>query len=521
MFAPLRVALFRTFWTATMVSNFGWVIQSVAAGWLMTVLAGTPDMVALVQVAVQAPLLCFSLLAGVAADLFDRRRILLVAQSIMLVAGALLSLLTFYDLIAPWSLLLFTFVLGAGTALQGPAYQSLVRELVPGPDLPQAVLLNGVSFNLARSLGPALGGLIIAVSSVGAAFLVNVISYLPLITALAFWRRAPQTDDLPRERMGSAALTGLRYASETRSIRYTLVRVVVFSLAASAAMPLLPLVARDTLGGGPLTFGLLLGAFGVGAMGSAFLIHPLRQRFGAPRVTDWLSIVFGIGMLLLAFGGYMPLMMLGLAGAGAAWIGTFSFFNIVVQTASAFWVQSRTFAIYQTVMFGTMTLGSWLWGEAAHFAGLSPVFAAAGILLLLSPLLGKVAPLSVGELKDLAPARPEPDPSPALNFDHRRGPVLVMREYRVDVGDAETFDTAMEEVGHLRKRNGALRWRLYQDIMDAEHWVESFVVASWLEYRRQARRATAADVQIEATALRFHKAPEPPIQRQLLSRERL
>lgn len=517
--APFGVRLYRDLWAATLVSNLGWLIQTVGAAWLMTALVGRADMVALVQAATQAPILCFSLLAGVAADILDRRLVLLAAQLAMLSASLLLAALTATGLIGPWSLLLCTFVLGTGAALQSPAYQAVVRELVPMRILGAAVVLNGVSFNFARAVGPALGGAIVATAGAEGAFLANALSYLPLVLVLVFWQRPAAVDDLPRERVKGAILTGLRYAAETPAIRAVLVRNAVFALAAAAALPLLPLVAKERLAGGPVTYGLLLGAFGAGAMAAAFVVHPLRQRHGPEAVLRWVSLLFAAGLLLVAGTRALVPVLVGLAASGAAWLSAFSFFNIAIQTISAFWVQARIFAIYQTVMFGAMTLGSWLWGELAQAFGITTSLATAAALLALSPALGRFWRLPAGTGLDLGPAARLPEPAPALAFDPEEGPVLVQIEYRIRPADAAAFVAAMDEVGHIRKRNGALRWRLFQDTDDPEHWIETYVVPDWLEHRRLARRTTEADRQAEAAALAFQRGG-PPLVRRLVARRR-
>ncbi len=517
--APFRVPVFRALWSATLVSNLGWLVQTVGAAWLMTALVGRADMVALVQAAVQAPILCFSLLAGVAADLFDRRRVLLAAQLCMLAVSLALAALTAGEAIGPWSLLALTFLLGSGAAFQGPAYQSVVREIVPIRVLGAAVVLNGVSFNVARAVGPAVGGAIVAAAGAQAAFLANALSYLPLLVVLIVWRRPEPGRDLPRERIGGALSAALRYAAQTPGIRAVLLRSAAFAFAAAAALPLLPLVARDALAGGPRTYGLLLGAFGLGATAGAFVVHPLRQRHGAEPVTRVLAPLFAAGLLAVAFGGSWPPILAGLLACGMAWIGSFAFFNIAVQTSSAFWVQARMFALYQTVMFGAMTAGSWTWGVVAEAWSVPTALVAAACLSALQPLLGRWRPLPGETGEKLGPAPLEPEPDPALAFDPEEGPVLVQTEYRVRAQDAAAFVAAMDEVGHIKKRNGALRWRLFQDTDDPEHWVETYVVPDWLEHRRLARRTTEADRAAEARALAFHRGG-PPVVRRLVARRR-
>ena len=493
LFAPLRLGVFRALWLANLVSATGTMVQGVGAAWLMTTLAGTPDRVALVQTATQAPILLLALLAGTLADLWDRRRVLLLAQLWTVLVAAGLAGLGSLGLVTPGALLLFTFGIGVGAALTGPAWQASVREIVPRADLAAAVTLNAVAMNIARAVGPAIGGLVVAAAGAGAAFYLNAGTTLVLAMALLWWRRRVPADDLPRERLGGAIVTGLRYVAETRALRAVLVRGLVFGFAASAALALLPLVARDRLGGGPLVYGLVLGAFGVGALSGAFLVHRLRQRYGAERVVTVLAGVFGGALLVLGLTpSFVAPVVLALALAGAAWLGSFSTFNIAVQLTTAFWVQARVLALYQATIFGSMAVGSWAWGYAATATSLEAAHLTAGGMLLLSLVLDRRFKLPIGEPPDLRP-RQLPELEPAFPFDREAGPVLVLIEYRLPAATAGAFARAMDEVGHVRKRDGARRWGLFQDTADAGRWYEAFTVASWLDYLRQRRRGTAAD----------------------------
>lgn len=517
--APLRLPLFRAVWIANLAGSLGWLVQGVGAAWLMTQLAGTPDMVALVQTATLLPILLFALLAGAWADVWDRRLVLLVAQLWTAVSAAGLALLSAGGLVTPAVLLLFTFLIGTGAALNGPAWQAVVRELVPPADLAAAVTMNAIGFNLARAVGPAVGGAVVAAFGTEAAFALNAVAALALVAVLLAWRRPVTKDDLPREALGSAVLTGLRYVGETPAIRAILVRGGAFGFCASAALALLPLIARDRLGGGPVVYGVLLGAFGVGALLGAFVIHPLRHRRGAEFVITALSGACGTAFLAIGLlSGFFVPVILALAVAGTAWLGTFSTCNIAVQTTTAFWVQARVLALYQTIIFGTMALGSWAWGRVATMTSLESAHLMAGALLLASLVLHLFLRLPAGEAPDLQPATKQ-DPLPVVPPAAQEGPVLVQVEYQVGTADAPAFAAAMDEVGHLRRRNGALRWRLFQDVEDAEHWVETFVLADWTEHRRLRRRMTMADVALEARATAFHKGAEAPVRRYMIARQ--
>ena len=518
--APLRLNVFRALWLANLVSATGTIVQGVGAAWLMTTLAGTPGLVAMVQTATYAPILLLALLAGTLADLWDRRRVLLLAQFWMVLISAGLAWLSGLDLVTPATLLLFTFLIGIGTALTGPAWQASVREIVPQAELPAAVTLNAIAMNFARAVGPAIGGAVVAAAGVGAAFYLNAACTLVLAGALLWWPHHVPSDDLPRERVGSAIVTGLRYVAEASGLRAILARGMVFGLAASAALALLPLVARDRLAGGPLVYGLLLGAFGLGALAGAFAVHRLRRRYGAERVLTVLAGVFGGALLVLGMvPSLLPPVTVALALAGAAWLGSFSTFNIAVQMTTAFWVQARVLALYQATIFGSMAAGSWIWGQVAEVTSLETGYLVAGSLLLLSIALHRRWRLPASEAPDLRP-RQLPEIKLAFPFDREAGPVMVLIEYRVPLANAAVFIQAMEEVGHVRKRDGAWRWHLFQDTADAEHWYEAFTVPSWLHYLRQRRRGTAADEIVLEQARRFLDPGFQPLVRRMIARGR-
>ena len=518
--APLRLRVFRALWLANLVSATGTIVQGVGAAWLMTTLAGTPDLVAMVQTATYLPILLLALLAGTLADLWDRRRVLLLAQFWMVSISVALAWLSGLDLVTPATLLLFTFLIGVGTALTGPAWQASVRGIVPQGQLAAAVTLNAIAMNFARAVGPAVGGAVVAAAGVGAAFYLNAACTLVLAGALLWWPHHVPSDDLPRERVGSAIVTGLRYVAEVSGLRAILARGMVFGLAASAALALLPLVARDRLAGGPLVYGLLLGAFGLGALAGAFAVHRLRRRYGAERVLTGLAGVFGGALLVLGLmPSSLPPVTVALALAGAAWLGSFATFNIAVQMTTASWVQARVLALYQATIFGSMAAGSWLWGQVAHVTSLETAYLAAGSLLLLSIALHRRWRLPASDAPDLRP-RQLPELKLAFPFDREAGPVMVLIEYRVPLANAAVFVRAMEEVGHVRKRDGAWRWHLFQDTADAEHWYEAFTVSSWLHYLRQRRRGTAADEIVLERARRYLDPGFQPLVRRMIARGR-
>ena len=420
---PFKYNIFLALWLASLCSNFGGLIQSVGASWLMTSLSPTADVVALVQASTVLPYMLFCLAAGAAADVFDRRILMLSAQILALVVSVLLTVFTFTGIMTPWLLLTFTFLVGCGNAIYGPAWQSSVGEVVPRAELPQAVALNSLGFNLARTVGPAIGGLIVAASGSQAAFLVNSVSYLGLIIVLFSWKRPVEQRPLPPESIPSAMMAGLRYVALSPSIQSVLIRAVVFGMAASSIWALMPLVARDLIQGGPTIYGLLLGAFGVGAVLSALSSTRLRAAFTTGQIVTIATLFFATGSIIAAFSTSLPITMIGMVMCGGGWVLALSTFNISVQLSVPRWVVGRSVAIYQTMTFGGMALGSWLWGLTAHHFGLVFSLALAGGVLAASVLLGRIWPMPSIAGENLDPRLPDSrhaDPRPGDSLS--RGP---------------------------------------------------------------------------------------------------
>lgn len=507
-------------WGASLVSHFGGLIQSVGASWLMTSLAPSADMVALVQVSTVLPIMLFSLPAGAAADLWDRRTVMLVAQIGMLVVSAALAAFAWLGLITPVILLAFTFLLGCGAALYGPAWQSSVREQVPQAELPAAVALNSAGFNLARAAGPALGGVLVASAGASAAFGVNALTYFAVIGVLIVWRRPKLPPGLPSEGMGQAMLAGVRYATLSGSIRVVLVRSATFGLLAAALWALMPLVARDLLGGGAVTFGLLLAAFGAGAVGGAVVSTPLRKQRTSEAIIGGASAAFGLSSLVVAFSPVLTAAMPALAVAGAAWVLALSTLNLTVQMRTPRWVVGRAMAIYQAASFGGLALGAWGWGVVADRYGLNVSLGASALALVASLALGRVFPMPSAAAPDLDlfPVRPS-DPASGIDLDPTSGPVVVSVEYRVATIDLAAFLAAARRLRRMRRRNGARRWALLQDAADPALWVERYETPTWLDCLRVRHRMTVADQEIEAGIVAFHRGASPPPTRHLLAHE--
>lgn len=382
MLAPFRYPAFRAIWIANLWSSLGSTIQSVGAAWLMTDLSHSHRMVALVQASSTIPIMLLGVPAGAIADNFDRRRVMLAAQMSMFVVATLLALATWQGRISPWLLLLFTFAIGAGTALNSPAWQASVRQQVGREDLPQAISLNTIAFNLARSVGPALGGLLISLWSVGLAFAVNAISFIGMIVVL--WRWKPGVPLPVRRPMLPAIAEGLRFCMGAPAVRKVLVRGVALGFGVAGYQALVPAVVRDRLHGSELDFGLMLGAFGIGSIGAAFLVSPLRRRFGSEAVVAASTLCFVVAQFVLAEAGTLGQALPATLIAGAGWVSALTSLNVAMQLRSPEEIIGRCLSIYQAATFGGMAVGAWVWGLAADWRGLPFALHSAGAFLVVT-----------------------------------------------------------------------------------------------------------------------------------------
>jgi MFS family permease len=516
--APLSVPIFRAVWISSIVSNFGGLIQSVGASWLMIALGASPQLIALVQASTTLPIMLLSLLAGAVADNLDRRRLMLAAQIFMLLVSALLSVFAWAGWLTPWLLLGFTFLIGCGTALNGPAWQASVGDMVPRAALPGAVALNSMGFNIARSVGPAVGGAIVAAAGAAAAFLANAVSYLGLIVVLLRWRPDARDSRLPPEPVGPAMLAGLRYVAMSPGLRVVMLRSLVFGLAASAVPAMMPLVARDLIGGGPLTYGLLLGGFGLGAIGGALGSTRLRNRLSPEGVVRAAVLALTIGGAVAAASRALPLTIAGLLLAGSGWVLALSTFNVSVQLATPRWVVARALAIYQMAAFGGMAAGSWLFGIIAETDGVATALYAAAGLQLASLALGFL--FALPRLADLdLDLRDWTAPATNVPIEPRSGPIVITIEYRIAPGDLPRFLAVMDERKRIRRRDGARHWTLLRDLADPELWIERYHVATWLDYVRHNQRRTHADVENIREIQAMHRGPEAPVVRRRIERQ--
>ena len=522
--APFRHETFRLLWLATLVSNLGGLVQSVGAGWMMTTLTSSHNMVALVQAAATLPIMVFSIAAGALADNFDRRIVMIIAQSGMALVSLLLAVLGLMGLLTPWLLLVFTFLIGSGTALFNPSWQASMGDIVPREDLPGAVTLNSMGFNMMRSVGPAVGGLIVALAGASAAFALNAVSYVPLVGALIRWKPNYAPSRLPRESFGSAVLAGIRYVSLSPNLTTVLLRGFLFGFAAVAVLALLPSISRDYVGGGAMVYGTLLGCFGLGAIGGAYLNGWARERYSNERIVRIACLVFALACVGLGFSRDGLLSHAVLLPAGACWVMSLSLFNVSIQLSSPRWVVGRALSLYQTATFGGMAAGSWVWGMSADGVGPDWTLAIVALVMVVCALLGLRLPLPQFESRDLNPLNTFNEPVLQLDLMPRSGPIMVMVDYRIDQADIPQFLALMTDRRRIRLRDGARQWALLRDLEQPDLWVESYHVPTWVDYVRHNLRRTKADAENTSAVRALHRGDGPPhvhrmIERQTVPRE--
>ncbi len=517
--APFRHATFRALWTATLASNLGGLVQTVAAGWMMTMISNSDDMVALVQAATTLPIMIFSLAAGALADNFDRRNIMLVAQILMMAVSACLAIFAVAGWLTPWLLLAFTFFIGCGTALHNPSWQASMGDIVPREDLSGAVTLNSMSYNLMRSVGPAIGGMIVAVAGAATAFALNAVSYIALIVALIRWKPQRPASTLPRETFGSAMSAGLRYIAMSPNLLKVLFRSFVFGLSAVSALALLPLVTRDLVEGGAFSYGVILGCFGAGAIAGAFSNAHVRERWRNETIVRGAFLVFAASVTALAYSRQMWLSCLLLMPAGACWVLTLSLFNVTVQLSTPRWVVGRALSIYQTATFGGMAAGSWLWGVIADAHGTDSALITAGAVMVLGAATGLRYKLPEFGTLNLDPLGRFNEPQLRLDLRPRSGPIMIMVDYEIAQQDIGAFLDQMAIRRRIRIRDGARQWALLRDLENPSIWTETYHVPTWVEYVRHNQRRTFADADSYEKLLALHRGKNPPRVHRMIERQ--
>ncbi|MBT9583956.1 MFS transporter [bacterium] len=510
--SPLRIPLFRMLWIATLVSNVGTWMQEVANAWLMTTLAPDPLMVSLVQGATTLPMFLLALPAGALADVLDRRRLLLATQTWMMVAAAVMAALTMTQQMTPWLLLLCTFYLAVGTALNSPGWHAITPEIVPKEALPAAVTLNGLAINCARAIGPGLGGLVVVWLGPGAAFLLNAVSFLAVVFVLLVWKRNPRGENLPAERFLSAMRVGVQHVRHSPVMLLVLWRAGVFIFTSSALWAVLPLLCKQEYAYGAREYGAMLVLFGVGAIVSATTLLPrLRVRLEVNQIVSraWLAYIPFLLTLATATHYYIPFLAM-LWGGGCS-ICLLSSFHLAAQSVSPAWVRARAMSVYLLTFFGAASSGSLFWGYLARGLGIRQCLLASAGLLLVGTVTAWLAPLRTGETFDHEPSHHWPDPDIALEVPLKHGPIMVAVEYDIATQDSANFIQAMEKIRRIRYRNGVLRWGLYVDLANPTLFREVYLEESWAAHLRQHERVTTYEAEVAQHAYNYHRGESSPL----------
>ena len=537
-FAPLKIPLFRDRWIASTISSVGTWMQDTAGTWLMTVLTTSPLLIALMQTAASLPVLLLGLLAGATADIFDRRKLLIFWQAWMLVAVALLTVFTFFGYISPWALLAFTFLLNTGSAMNNPAWQAIVPELVPRDMIPDTVSLNAASNNLARAVGPALGGLMVAAfasvhQGAGSVFALNSLSFAGVIWVLVNWKRTPLFKSaLPSERIAGSIRGGLRYVRHSPTLQSSLIRAFCYCFFVSAIWSLLAVVAKRDLKQGALGYGILNGSMGIGAVIAATQLPRIRRKLTASQILLISTLYQACVLLILAYIRSPWIIIPVLLGAGCTWTSTMSTINTSVQLSVPPWVTARALGTYLMTFQGGMALGSILWGFLAERTStpIALTVASAGLLASL-PFVNRFKILQ-GPTPDFTPyqyKRPAPE-LVGVDLEHapdpHEGPVRISINYTISLERYAEFAHAIHELRNVRLRDGAIRWGIYREAADPTHLNETFVMESWIDYLRSRERTTAADIAIREKVTSLHHTedvagtPIPPqVSHQIYVRE--
>lgn len=515
-FAPLRQSVFAVLWMATILGNTGSFMRDVASSWLVTDLSSAPAAVAMIQAAGSLPIFLLAIPAGVLSDIVDRRKLLIAVQILLACVSLSLMLLAHFSLLTVEALIGLTFLGGVGAALVAPAWQAIVPELVPRQDLKSAIALNSLGINIARAIGPAAGGLILASLGAAITYGADVASYFFVVAALIWWKRPKEDAGDLSEHFSGAFRAGLRYARASKELHVVLLRAAVFFAFASAVWALLPLVARNLLGGTAGFYGVLLGAVGAGAIGGALLLPTLRQRLDNDALMLVSVFATATVMTVLSFGPPKWVALAILLVLGCAWIIALTTLNGVAQAVLPNWVRGRALAIYLTVFNGAMAAGSLGWGLVAEATGVPAALVISAAGLVLAGVVMHRVKLPRGEA-DLVPSNHWPEPLTAAEVEHDRGPVLILIEYRVRQDDRDSFLRALSSLSHERRRDGAYSWGVTEDAAEPELIVEWFMVESWAEHLRQHKRVSHTDADIQQEVLHFHSGPEKPSVRHFLA----
>jgi MFS family permease len=508
--SPLRNASFRLFYLGSIGVALGYTMQATVAAWLMATLTPSPLMVALVQTASTSPTLAFGLIAGALADIVDRRRIIYVTQIVLFAAALILGVTTIAGVTGPLALLAFTFLIGAGFTFYLPAQQASVNELVTRAELPRAVALSAVAFNVARAIGPALAGAIAAWTGSGTAFLASALFFTMMIVALRGWKSRERPLAGVPETLLSGIQSGLRYARHSAAMRSLIIRNLSFSVCASAFWALLPVIARDQLGLGAGGFGLLSAGFGTGAVVGALAIPRQLQSRPLNKVVTSGVVLWTLAVVLVAVTHLPAIAIVGACCAGVAWVTVFASLSTGTQSTAPAWVRARAVAMNLVAVQASLAIGSALWGALASVVGTSIALAASAAGIVVLHFLNRRVRVTMGTEADVTTGVHLPDMAIAVEPLPDDGPVLIQIEYQIEPQHRKAFLRAIHFVETIRRRNGATSWRVFRDLGEDGRFVERYIIASWAEYIRLRLRMTMADRSLLDDVEKFQQ-PDIPI----------
>jgi len=507
--APLRDPAFRSIWTSMQIANLGWLVQTVGISWLMTTISASDLMVALVSASTTLPVCILSIIAGAIADNFSRRSVMIAGLSLIALASIVLALSAGFDFVSPWLILGLGFLAGCGFALDDPAWHASVGDILDKRDIPAAVTLMSVGYNITRSIGPALGGAILAFLGPLATFALAAFSNFAPLGAV--WRNKWQvrSSPLPPERIATAIHDGMRFAALSSDIRAAIIRATLFGLAAISILALLPLVARDRLTSGPIVYGILLGGFGTGACIAGMSNRFLRKLFSQEWLMALAAIACAACCLSLALTSSATVATFALAVGGAGWVVTWTGFDVWVQLASPRWVVGRTLSIYYACLSGGMAAGSWIWGTVAQSYTLASSLESAAGTLTLVAAIGFVLPVRLWAEGDQQGSDFRV-PELTLHLKPRSGPIAAKTVYSIAEDDLETFLGYMRARRYAVSRAGARDWTLQQDLRKPSQWTETFRTPTWMDFLRLNHRLSPADQEISRLLIALHKGDSSP-----------
>ncbi|RWO43558.1 MAG: MFS transporter [Mesorhizobium sp.] len=508
-FAPLENPTFRAIWLAAQVSSLGWLMQTVAISWLMATISTSDVMVALVQASTTLPVFILSIFAGAIADNFSRRNVMTLGWCVIALSSTMLTAFVGLGFYNPWVILAFSCLAGCGAAFTDPAWHASVGDILRKREVPAAVTLISVGYNAVRSIGPALGGIIVASSGPLTAFALATLTYLSMLWAIRRCKWSVGSSPLPREPLTTAIHDGARFTALSGEIKAAIARGALFGLTSISILALLPLVARDQLGGGPIAYGILMAGFGAGALCAGICNNVLRRSLSQERLTTLACIACAACCLALAFTPSLVVATMALALGGAGWVVTWTGLDVSVQLSSPRWVVGRTLSIYSALSAGGIAAGSWLWGMVAENYSLTLALESSAGALLLVAATGFLLPIRQWKESDLDPSAFE-TPELALDLKWRSGPIVVKIEYSIPESNVEAFLDQMRERRRVQSRVGARHWNLQRDLQEPLHWTETFRTPTWVDYLRLNHRLTGADKELDQRLLELHMGELPP-----------